>query len=62
MSLKKLNIRKWTYNGMKLNNPVVILWKLIWYVPLQISLVFTCLFALIAFGRYSAKAIWDEVN
>ena len=62
MDLKKLNIRKWSYAGNKLNNPLLIAWKLFWWIPLQISLLVTCLFALIGFGKDAAESIWNEIN
>ena len=39
MKIGKLDINKWSYNGNKLHNPLVIIWKLILYIPLFVSLV-----------------------
>lgn len=60
MKIGKLNIKNWTYAGSKLNNPIVILWKLIWFIPFKISVLITCLFALLGFGWYAAERIWKE--
>ena len=60
MKIGKLDITKWTYAGNKLNNPLIVAWKLFWFVPFKISLLITCLFAFLGFGSYAAKCIWDE--
>lgn len=60
MKIGKLDIKEWTYAGCRLNNPLLIIWKLIWFVPFKISVLITCLFALIGFGKYAALTIWRE--
>ena len=59
---KKFDLKTWTYAGNKLNNPIIIIWKLLWIVPLKFFLAITCLCALLGFGWYSASQIWKEVN
>lgn len=48
MQIGKLNIAKWTWNNMKLANPFLIIWKLIWIIPVYLALA---LFAIIV-GLY----------
>lgn len=59
MKFKELNLRKWEYKGEKLVNPILILWRLTLFPVYKLSLLLTCLLALVIFGKYAAKEIWD---
>lgn len=37
----RLDIRNWKYNGRKLANPFIILWKLLLIIPLWICIILT---------------------
>jgi len=39
MQIGKLNITEWTWNNMKLANPFLIIWKLIWIIPVYIAVI-----------------------
>lgn len=61
MKIGKLDIKRWTYNGMKLSNPALILWRLIWFVPIGIlaCLLYLCFF--VSQGKYSADMLWRDI-
>lgn len=53
---------KWEYKGRRLANPLVILWRLFWFPIFKLSAALTCLIALIVWGPYTAKQIWEETK
>ena len=38
MQIGKLNITEWRWNGRKLWHPLLIIWKLIWLIPVYCAL------------------------
>lgn len=38
MQIGKLNVTEWRWNGRKLANPFLIVWKLIWVIPVYCAL------------------------
>lgn len=58
MQIGKLNITEWTWNNMKLANPLRIIWNLIWIIPVYLALV---IFAIIV-GIYELDyAIFEDI-
>lgn len=57
---KGKGLMQWHWKGRKLANPVVIVWKLIWFIPYQILRVILCLVGGIGFGLHTAEMIWKD--
>ena len=55
-----INFREWTFEGRKLNNPLLIIWRIILYPIIKVSVMFTAGLYFIA-GDFSAAAeMMDE--
>lgn len=37
-----INFRNWTFEGRELANPLLIVWRLFWFIPHRISLFIFC--------------------
>ena len=54
-----ISFRKWTFEGNKLANPFLIIWRIIIFIPLQISIILAAFVLFIAFEPENAK---DLIN
>lgn len=55
---KDFDIRNWKYRGRELANPFVILYKVTLFPLYKLSLIITCLLALVVFDKHTAYEIW----
>lgn len=46
--LSRFNFRKWTFDGKELNNPAIIVWRLLTIIPYTLALLLFCFVAAIA--------------
>ena len=60
--LKNLDLKGWRYKGRKMTNPLLIAWRLLWWVPMHAFLIPACLCAWAGFGRDAAEGLWKEVH
>lgn len=52
---------KWYYNGQQLSNPIVIIWRAIWVIPVIISLtIFAIIVAIFSLDIDEFERIWTE--
>ena len=55
-----ISFRNWTFEGAKLANPLLIVWRLMLLPVIKITVVFLALLYLIAGNKYSADCIIED--
>lgn len=55
-----ISFRKWTFEGRELNNPLKVIWKLMLYPLIKISILIAAGLYYIAGERYSASELMSE--
>lgn len=59
--VNRFNFRKWTFDGKKLNNPLVMLWRLIMVPIYTLALLLFCLVSFLSdFDFEGAKEIFNH--
>lgn len=57
----KFNLLDWSYDGQKLASPHVVLWKLLWFIPLKMALALAFVFTALGFGLDAAVELWESI-
>lgn len=59
--MNRFNFRKWTFDGQKLNNPLVILWRLFMMPFYTVALMLFCIVSFMADGDFEdAKNLFKD--
>lgn len=58
-----INFRKWTFGGRKLSNPLLVIWRILWIVPIYIVLAFAGLVLWVSWTHpgYTYMEIMDKL-
>ena len=54
-----MDFRNWKYAGDKLENPFIIIWRIMLLPFTMLSLVTLCLFLALSGNTHVAKRVWD---
>lgn len=54
-----INFRKWTFEGRKLANPFMIIWRILMIIPIYILLGLLCGILISTNNKNTAEEIWD---
>lgn len=53
--------RKWYYNDRQLANPFIIIWKIIWFIPVIVSLtIFAFIVTVFSMDISEFERVWKE--